>query len=490
MPTAFGSGAWSRRRCHRVAAPIAQATAPSTVRARSSRPLASAALGSAWPALALVGLALAVYLISNPPRENDYNHFVWQAAAFLDGRLAIDYPVVEGAHVNYYLQDVMPLADQPGRGLLPFPPLPAILLLPLVMFAGLDTDATILASVLGAINVGLAWRMTMRLTDDRRASLLATVFFGFGTVHWYAAMLGTTWFLAHVVAVTFLLLSVSLALDGERQERARSVLRRLGGAAVPGGWFQPLQFMAGFLLGLAALARLPVLFGAPFLVFVGAGGSYRARALSAGLGAVIPFLLLLAYNLAASGHLFNPAYEWLYQTEYLGYLPPPGCYAAFPREVCEFLTINREYAIEDPRHIPLSALIMLLWPPIVQPGCGLELFSRSCPLVRPDAIGMSIVLTSPAYLLALPLIRAGWRRRLVMGSALAILAIALINLAHFSQGWVQFGYRFSNDFVPFALVLVTLAIAWRGVRPLVVGLVVLSVLVNAWGVYWGVMLGW
>jgi DNA mismatch repair protein MutH len=55
---------------------------------------------------------------------------------------------------------------------------------------------------------------------------------------------------------------------------------------------------------------------------------------------------------------------------------------------------------------------------------------------------------------------------------------------------VQFGYRFSNDFAPFALVLVTLAIAWRGPRPLVVGLVVLSVLVNAWGVYWGVTLGW
>ena len=27
---------------------------------------------------------------------------------------------------------------------------------------------------------------------------------------------------------------------------------------------------------------------------------------------------------------------------------------------------------------------------------------------------------------------------------------------HFSQGWVQFGYRFSNDFAPFAMILVTL----------------------------------
>ena len=33
---------------------------------------------------------------------------------------------------------------------------------------------------------------------------------------------------------------------------------------------------------------------------------------------------------------------------------------------------------------------------------------------------------------------------------------------HFSQGWVQFGYRFSNDFVPFALILVALGASRLG----------------------------
>jgi hypothetical protein len=434
--------------------------------------------------------ALAVYLLSNPSRGNTYNHFVWQAAAFLEGRFAVDYPVRDGPHTNWYLQDIMPLAGQSGLGLLPFPPLPALLLLPQVIVDGLDADAAMLAVVLGALNVGLAWRMTTRLTESRTVALLATVFFGFGTVHWYAAMLGSTWFLAHVAATTFLLLAITMALDGERHERARAVLERLGGSVSPRGWFQPLQFMAGFVFGLAALARLPVLLGAPFLVFVGAGGSYRARAFSAGLGALIPFLLLLAYNLGASGHLFNPAYEYLYQTEFLAYLPPPNCAATFPREVCDFMTINRDYAIEDPRHVPLNALIMLAWPPDVRPECGIELLARDCALLRPNPIGMGLLLTSPLYLIALPLVRTAWRQRLVLGTALAVVAVALINLMHFSQGWVQFGYRFSNDFAPFALILITLAIAWRGVSRLVIGLVVLSVLVNAWGVYWGVVLGW
>jgi hypothetical protein len=105
-------------------------------------------------------------------------------------------------------------------------------------------------------------------------------------------------------------------------------------------------------------------------------------------------------------------------------------------------------------------------------------------------MGMSILLTSPAYLLMIPVLLREWRRRIVAGAALAVLAIALVDLMHFSQGWVQFGYRFSNDFAPFATILVALGIARLGVGWLSLGLVAASVLVNAWGVYWGITLGW
>ena len=103
---------------------------------------------------------------------------------------------------------------------------------------------------------------------------------------------------------------------------------------------------------------------------------------------------------------------------------------------------------------------------------------------------MSVLLVSPAYLLAVPCAWRNLRRPVVLGAVLAIAAIGFANLAHFSQGWVQFGYRFSNDWAPFALVLVTLAIARRGVDRLVVLLVAISVAVNLWGVYWGIMSGW
>ncbi|MFI5261882.1 MAG: hypothetical protein ACHQZR_04950, partial [Candidatus Limnocylindrales bacterium] len=120
-------------------------------------------------------------------------------------------PSVGYPYENYYFQDVYPLPGQPGFALLPFPPLPAVLLLPFVAMGGLGTDAALLVACLGAINVALAWRLTSHVTADRLAALVATAFYGFGTVAWYAAMLGSTWFAAHVVASFFLFLGITLA---------------------------------------------------------------------------------------------------------------------------------------------------------------------------------------------------------------------------------------------------------------------------------------
>ena len=132
---------------------------------------------------------------------------MWQADAFLQGRAEIPYPVSEGPYRNDYFQDVLPVA--PGRAQIPFPPLPAIVLLPFVAVWGLGTNGAAVAAGLGAVNVVLCWLMLLGVTPRRSAALLGTLFYGFGTVAWYAAMLGTTWFLAHVVASTFLFIAIA-----------------------------------------------------------------------------------------------------------------------------------------------------------------------------------------------------------------------------------------------------------------------------------------
>jgi hypothetical protein len=417
-----------------------------------------------------VALALAVYVLSNPERHNFYNHFVWQAQAWLEGSAAIRWPVDDGPFQNGYFQDVMPVEGRPGYGLLPFPPLPALVLLPLVALWGMATNASLVAAVLGAVNVGLCWWMLLGVTRIRVAALLGTLFYAFGTVAWYASMLGSTWFFAHVVASTALFLAIIVALDAERRPSARA-----------------RQVLAGFALGTAALARLTTVFGAPFFALVGGGGTFVRRAVLAGAGALVPLIALAGYNVATTGHVFHPAYEYVREHEY--------------RPRADFY--HPDWATEDPRYILQNAQILLAWLPIharpddtpcevVDPRGLNLLFDAECPL-RPDKLGMSILLTSPAYLMALPALVVGWRRRLVAGAALAVLAIALADLAHFSQGWVQFGYRFSNDFAPFAVILVAAGIAiargWLA-RAIAVTLVAISIVVNAWGVYWGVTLGW
>jgi hypothetical protein len=230
---------------------------------------------------------------------------------------------------------------------------------------------------------------------------------------------------------------------------------------------------------------LSVIAGLPFLFLVGGGGSWSRRGASATLGAAIPLLGLAAYNVVTTGHLFHPAYEYLYRVEIDFY---PGL---FP-----FLDYHADWALEDPRYIPQNLALMLLALPEILPHCPdpdavRSFFSETCPFLRPRADGMSLLLVSPAWLLALPALRAWGRSRIVTGAALAVLLIAVVNLMHFSQGWVQFGYRFSNDFAPFGLLLVALGIErLGGVRPVVIGLIVVSMLVNFWGIVWDRILGW
>ena len=463
--------------------------------------------------LGLVAIALIVYTVSHPFRY--YDHFEWQALAFLEGQAAIRFPVegTGGSPGNAFFQDVLPVPLGPDgipRGLIPFPPLPAVVLVPFVKLWGLATDGQQIFAILGALDVGLAWWVLGRLPIRTWVRLAATIFFAFGTVFWYAAQIGTTWYQAHVLAVGLALAAIGVALGRDRDaardeddlpddppDSAPPAPGRSLRALLP----DPRQFLAGVLFGLACTSRLTIVFAAPFFVLFGSGGSWQRRGLSAALGAGIPIAALVVYNVVTTGHVIHPGYEYLYRLEAGFYLP---------------LHYNLEWGIEDPRYLPQNFAIMFLNTPVFQPtvvpsalGTGgplcsgpdviRGLFIRDCPWLLPKDTGMSVLLTSPAYLLVLPALRWGYgHSRLVTGAALAVVIVAFVNLMHFSQGWVQFGYRFSNDFVPWALLLVAIGLeriarrgrAWLSVTTLAVVLVAASVAINLWGVVWADALGW
>jgi len=460
----------------------------------------------------LAVVAFTVYIATQTDRF--YDHFVWQAAAFLEGQAAIRYPVEmsDSGIGNAFFQDVLPVvsADGVARGLIPFPPLPALVLMPFVAAWGFSTDDQTIFTFLAAIDVAICWWMLGRVRIPPMIRLATTVFFAFGTVFWYTAQLATTWYQAHIVALGLALLAVGLALEADpaAQDDEPFVGEGVGPtlSPPPAGWrarlaIDPRQFAVGLLFGLACTARLSVIFAAPFFMLVGAGGSWWRRSWSAGLGAAMPVAALLAYNIATTGSVVHPAYERLYQLEARAYTN---------------LGYNPAWSVEDPRYLVQNLGIMFLSTPDILPdrlrdtlgtideplctavGAERGLFDQDCPIAMPRDVGMSVLLTSPAFLLMIPAVRRYGRSRLVTGASLAVLLVVLFNLMHFSQGWVQFGYRFSNDAVPFALPLIAVGFAtlvgdrrfraWA--MPLGVGLVVVSVAVNAWGVVWGRLLGW
>ena len=457
--------------------------------------------------------ALLVYAATHPFRI--YDHFEWQAQAFLEGQTAIRYPVgtIDPCTGNACFNDVRPVESNDGvpRGDIPFPPLPAVLLMPFVAAWGRATDGQLVFAVLAAVDVGIAWWMLGRLPVRRAVRFATTLFFAFGTVFWYSAQLGTTWYQAHTLAVGLALLSVGVAMGADPAAAAdeddlpaeEPAPPPAAGTVGVGGRAMALartgidrrQLLAGLLFGLACTSRLTIVFAAPFYVLVGGGGSWRRRAASAGIGAAIPIGALLLYNLASTGALFHPGYQYLYELE-------AGFYTN--------LGYHLDWAIEDPRYIPQNLGIMLFSTPAIMPDvypAGLGngqflcvapdavrgLFDPDCPIALPRDTGMSLLLTSPAYLFALPALRRYGRSRLVTGSVLAILVVTFVNLMHFSQGWVQFGYRFSLDFVPWALVLVAIGLARvrTSIGGAVAGVLIgVSIAVNLWGVVWGNVLGW
>ena len=562
----------------------------------------------------IVVACFLVYLVIHLDRPNDFLHFVLQAQAWLDGNTSIPMP---------QYQDVMPVVGADGlatgRGIIPFPPLPAWFLIPFVALWHEATNQQLLATIFGAVDVAIAYWMLGHLPIRPNVRGLTAIFLGLGTVLFYTSAIGSTWFWAHVVAVACLLLSVGLALAadpeateplpiGEAKDSVRGlslpgprlsvvlvaavalaaiflrladsnqpasllaltglglgILATLVAAAVADRWrvlaapvlvlliafggpgifvlavFAPtaavlldvvlvvlalvsvgfafrgsesfdgvrsalgealsnpesLQIAAGVLFGLAVTARLTILFGFPFLMLVGGGGTWFRRTMLAGAGAAVPLVGLLVVTYATSGQLFNPAYDYLYQNELFQY--------------GSVFHYHAGWAISDIRYVPQNLGIMLFQGPEIAPNfvgiagpdygtptclaanASRGLFDANCPLAMPNATGMSVLLSSPAFLVA-PLAWGSLRRleldRATVGATIAVVAIAFVNLMHFSQGWVQFGYRFSNDFVPFALILVALgASRLRRLWPFA-ALVALSILVNFWGTIWGAILGW
>jgi len=165
---------------------------------------------------------------------------------------------------------------------------------------------------------------------------------------------------------------------------------------------------------------------------------------------------MFIYNWLRFGGIFHTGYIEVYKS-YLG-----TAYSIF-----------HNFGYLDIRNIPLHFFTFLFMPPLIKNG-----------LITPSPYGMGILFITPLLLIALiPPFNKGLEKNLFRGS----LAIALVDFLHYAQGWVQFGYRFLLDFLPFLLII--LAIRFKP-KKIYILLLVISVAANFWGVNWAIKLGW
>lgn len=365
----------------------------------------------------------------------DVAYFNQLADAFLHGRLHLATPA-----------NTHDLTFHAGKWYVPFPPLPALLMLPWVAWQGVASLNTVLfAALFGALNVTLIFLLLSTLARRQWTylsivdNLWLTLLFGLGCVHWYMATIGSVWFVAQICTVTFVALAVWLAVAG-----------------VP-------AWLVGLALALALAARPNVLLTWPLLLGIAAthlAADRRQPAWSALLRwavvSAIPLTLalgaLLLYNRARFGHPLD-----------FGYLT---------ENVADQLAPNlHRYGQFNLHYLPKNMWAMWLAGP--QWDTDLNFW-------RPDPEGMSLLLTTPALLYLSRAQRWSW---LVIGGWVAVGLLLIPLLLYYNTGWWQFGYRFSLDFMVPVMVLLALA-ADKRVTGTMRLLICAGVLVNFYGVLW------
>jgi len=406
----------------------------------SERRLLAAFAIYALTTVVFVAFAASETLAAHTP----YNHFALQAEAWLHGRLDLGGPPPGYAGMN----DFSRFDD---KWFVPFPPFPALLLVPIVLVAG-SADAVadgrfflFLAGMAPAVLFLALEKLARAKRSERteRENATLALLFALGSVYLFSAVQGTVWYAAHVVGAGLAALYLLFALEAER----------------------PL--LAGAMLGLGFATRAPLLFAAPLFVFElvraclpddASRASPRAafarldrKRFATGLALFgLPVVLVLGATFALNAARFDDPFEVGYR-----YL-----------EVVWRARIEK-WGLFDFHYLGRNLAVVLTSLPWL--GDGAVPF-------RITGNGLALWLTTPLYLwLLFPKRTAAPHLALALTAA----AVALPSLFYQNSGWIQFGYRFSNDYAIFLFALFAVGGRRFGLAFALVG--AWAIVVNAFG---------
>lgn len=366
-----------------------------------------------WIALGIYALvSAACFLMVAPERLRAHtpaNHFALLADAWLHGRLDLGGPPPAYAGNNDF-------AFFGGKHFVSFPPFPALLLVPIVKLAGgadrvKDGQFFLWFAGIAPAFLFLALEK-LRASGRSERSLFENaalgVLFALGTVYWFTAVQGTVWFAAHVVGAALACLYLWAAIDGER------------------------PVLAGVCLALGFATRTPLGFAFPLYAYE----AWRRRDAETERGREVSL-------------------AWLW-----------GGFAAPCALVLGLLLWHNAARFGDPFEFG-HRYLSILWRPRIEKwglfsyhylGRNLGVVLTSLPYtggsaapVQVNAHGLALWVTTPIYAWAI------WPKRtppVFWVLALAAAGVAAPSLFYQNTGWVQFGYRFSNDFAPFLFAMI------------------------------------
>lgn len=391
----------------------------------------SRALG--WLALALLVVVLVASLVDPIRRASgETNLHALQAQAFLQGRFDL----------SRHYHDT---AVFEGRYYVPFPPAPAILMLPFVALLGVHATNTVVWSLaVTFLSAWLMWRILRRLGVDRRARpWLLTAFF-LGTVYWSCmTMSGGVWFTAHIASVVAFLLAVDEALGKKR------------------------GLLVGLYLGIAFLSRQLTLALAPFLLalLLWEGEPVAVhlrwqRTLGLAASCAACGVLYLAFNWARFGDPFDTGYRYLQLNGFL---------------LARFL----DHGLFSARYVLFNALYLFVQGFHINFGGNRSLLVQGM-----DGFGTSLLAASPFLLTALA---ARWRKPLLWAAWVSVALCLVPQLFYYNNGWWQInGQRFAMDFLPLLMILAGLGVkqvqdkVWKGAVIYAIALNTLALVVAPW----------
>ena len=352
-----------------------------------------------WIAVGIACVAVAGYVLAGWGAPTVYDYYGRLADAFVHGRYwLVDDPP--------WLNELLACGD--GRWCVAYPPLPAILSIPLLAF-GTATAQDLVSQLCGGASAGVLYLALRAYGAPRWVAVAGALLSAFGTTLLFSSADGRSWYAAHAVAMLFTSLAFLLAARG--------------GPA----------WGVGAAIGLAALSRLPVAAATPALALLVArrgDTSFRAAFVRVVAGGLPFFVLYVGYNALRWGSLTDAGYARLIEGDFFF-----------------------DHGLFSLAYLPRHLYAIVMEPPDLVPNVWYFL--------RPRLVGMSLFLTTPAFLFVFAGLRDVRRSAAIAATALAAGLALLPDVTHGTVGFAQFGYRFSIDAQPF---LIALAIAGDGLR--------------------------